>query len=902
MKTVAHIINHTHWDREWFLTSVYTNQWIPALIDKLERLVVDNPDYQFLLDGQTLVIEDLLKLAPDYQGKINRLVRNNHLIIGPYYCQPDWRITGGESLIRNLFYGWQDMQRYGGGNQIGWLVDTFGHISQAPQLHQLFGLDAVFVWRGIPQIEPYFRWQGANGQQLLTIDLFGGYRNLYGITHVPEVAIQRLEAEVAKLQPYYPTGDIPLFDGYDLEQNPEDPASFYRQHARAMPENIQIRESSPGSFVHEVNDKVPQLPIIAGELNSGKYGAVFPGTLSARTYLKVMNHDCELLLFKVGEPLATLARLKGRIYLSQQYETWARALLQNTIHDCICGVSIDQVHEKMEDSYRKLYQDIKQDVKTSLAYILRDFAPGMYAVSTNPFAYKGWQVVGDRIYHLDTKGIGVWEIAGRSPIERLQLPVTQFEWQNRHYTATVNANGVVQVGAATLGYLVVTEEQGDTYSDEAGPSSATGHAVGPLIIEEKSTRHCVVRYDCACPWDGAQITATIRLTFDQTPLLRWQVEMDSRGTNFRVEMVFKTAQQGKVYAGMPFDTVERPTVDKDLLPRQLDKALTQVLLGQRELSQVSTFPFHDLVAISDENSSAVVMAQGIRSYRADADGNISLTLRRSVEWLTAPDLQYRSGDAGPFMYVPDARCERMVKHEIAVLFSKASIDEMTIHSWNAGFQNPPLIVTAEGAGNQTEWQFLREDLPLSSLSIYEDKLLTRFYNPTTRNYPLHREYQETTVWGSPQTATETALAKSILTLEIAQELPALSPAPDERVTSVTFPEWRVGDNHGLPDPEIIKQLETKIAQLELQLAQVEEQCHNADEKERLLAQHHYYVLKRELYELRLSALLNQRKLALQGLVDHDYLYTPDPEIAKLGAQLNELRIKRRIFDYVVETL
>ena len=37
-KTNVHIINHTHWDREWFLTSVYTSRWIPGLIDKLERL------------------------------------------------------------------------------------------------------------------------------------------------------------------------------------------------------------------------------------------------------------------------------------------------------------------------------------------------------------------------------------------------------------------------------------------------------------------------------------------------------------------------------------------------------------------------------------------------------------------------------------------------------------------------------------------------------------------------------------------------------------------------------------------------------------------------------------------------------------------------------------------------
>ena len=903
MKTVAHIINHTHWDREWFLTSVYTNQWIPALIDKLEQLVVDNPDYQFLLDGQTLVIEDLLKLAPDYQGKINRLVRNNHLIIGPYYCQPDWRITGGESLIRNLFYGWQDMQRYGGGNQIGWLVDTFGHISQAPQLHQLFGLNAVFVWRGVPQIEPYFRWQGANKHQLLTVNLFGGYRNLYGITHVPQVAIKRLEAEVIKLQPFYPTGDIPLFDGYDLEQNPEDPARFYRQQVTAIPPNIQVKASSPNDFVQELNGKLQRLPIIAGELNSGKYGATFPGTLSARTYLKVMNRDCEHLLFDLCEPLAVLARLKGRAYDAPQYETWGRALLQNTVHDCICGVSIDQVHEKMEHSYRELDQAVKEDIHVSLAYILCDFAPGVYAVSTNPFAYEGWQVVQDKAYRLATEGIGVWKIAQETAVERPNEPVAEFEWQNDHYTATVNGDGAVQMGAATLGYLIVIEEKGDTYSDEAGQRRAVCRATGPLIVEQKSTHHCVVRYDCACHWAEAHISATVRLTFDQTPLLRWQIDLDSRGTDFKVDVVFETAHSGDVYAGMPFDVVERPIVDKDLLPRQLDERLARVLLGQRELEEVRTFPFHDFVAISDENSSAVVMAQGIRAYQAKEGGTISLTLRRSVEWLTAPDLQYRVGDAGPFMYVPDARCERTVRHEIAVMIGETAVDDSVIHQLNAGFQNPPLIVVAHGRGEQTEWQFLQENLPLSSLCLYNNKLLARFYNPTAREHALNKEYQKTNIWGDRESITKVIPAKNILTLEIKEELPAVSPTPVEQiVTSATLPAWRVGENRGLPDPDIIKQIEAKVAQLEIQLAQVEEQLNNANKDDRYFLQHRYYVLKRELYELRLSALLNRHKLALQGRLDYEYLCTPDPEIAELGTQLNELRIERRIYDYVVEAL
>ena len=61
-----HVISHTHWDREWFLTSVYTSRWIPGLIDKLEQLVAANSDHKFWLDGQTLVIEDLLAVAPDY--------------------------------------------------------------------------------------------------------------------------------------------------------------------------------------------------------------------------------------------------------------------------------------------------------------------------------------------------------------------------------------------------------------------------------------------------------------------------------------------------------------------------------------------------------------------------------------------------------------------------------------------------------------------------------------------------------------------------------------------------------------------------------------------------------------------------------------------------------------------
>ena len=142
----------------------------------------------------------------------------------------------GELHLRNMEFGAKDMAEYGGSVDAGWLVDTFGHIAQVPQIHKLYGLDSVFVWRGVPLLEPYFEWIGSDETAVKAIDLFGGYRNLYGVSHAPKVAVRRLISEVEKLSPFYPTPDIPLFDGYDLEDNPEDPLRFFEGHQ--IPESI----------------------------------------------------------------------------------------------------------------------------------------------------------------------------------------------------------------------------------------------------------------------------------------------------------------------------------------------------------------------------------------------------------------------------------------------------------------------------------------------------------------------------------------------------------------------------------------------------------------------------------------------------------------------------------------
>ena len=899
-QTTAHIINHTHWDREWFLTATYTSRWIPQLIERIETLAAANRDFRYLFDGQTLVLEDLAAVAPEYVPRAEALIGAGSLTVGPYYCQPDWQLTDGELLIRNLIIGQQDTRRHGGAMRTGWLVDTFGHISQAPQIHRLFGIDAVYVWRGVPQMTPYFRWQGADGSELLAVDLFGGYRNLYGVSHAPEVAVTRLHAELDKLRPYYPTADIPLFDGYDLEDDPEDPLRFFAA-AEGIDPAITLRETTPAAFVQHVRARQLSLPVITGELNSGKYGATFPGTFSARTYLKVMAHDCAHLLFRFAEPLATLAWCAGRPYATERYESWARLLLQNAVHDCICGVSIDQVHEKMEDIYRRVFDDARADVEESLAAILGDFAPGLYAAGTTPFAVDQWQPAGGELVHVQTDGVGVFAITDRVPIARTDEAVEGFTWQNAHYAAHVTSRGEVTVDGHELGRLTVWEECGDTYSDESGALLGTLLATSVPVLVERSAHHAVLAFDAAWQSVDRSATAQVRLTFDASPLLRWAIELDSQGANLRVEMAFATGGPGAIHAGMPFDVVTRPVADNDLLPRAVEGDLARILLGQREVNEVRTFPFHEFVAVGDARRCVAVLAKGLHAYRAGEAGTLHLTLRRAVEWLTAADLANRVGDAGPFFYVPDARCERRVRHEIAVAFCPFAADSMEMQAINAAYQSPPLLVEAGGHGTRTQWAFLRADTPLSALQVAPAGLHARLYNPTPDAVSLSDPLARSDVWGEAAPGRiESVPPHAIVDVLLpAPPQPASRPAP---LVVHDGPAWRVGTNRSRPDPAVLAELEQRMAALTAQLAELAPAAPNRSTADRLRREHHRYVLERELAELRLSLLLNERKLAEGETPSHAYLYDPDDEIAAAGLALNRLRIKRRIFDYVVAAL
>src|SRR5438094_917848 len=103
---IFHLIPHTHWDREWYLPrAALQARFVGVMDDLIERLQADPAYRSFLLDGQTVLVEDYLRVRPDREGDVRALVKTGRLQVGPWYVLHDAQIPSGEGLVRNLLLG-----------------------------------------------------------------------------------------------------------------------------------------------------------------------------------------------------------------------------------------------------------------------------------------------------------------------------------------------------------------------------------------------------------------------------------------------------------------------------------------------------------------------------------------------------------------------------------------------------------------------------------------------------------------------------------------------------------------------------------------------------------------------------------------------------------------------------
>lgn len=368
------IVSHTHWDREWYRPFQEFRLLLVQAVDQLLDMLANTPGYHsFLLDGQTLALEDYLEIRPEREAELRKYVEAGRIFIGPWHILPDEFLVSPEATVRNLMLGNRISQRFGGRMPVGYTPDSFGHIGQLPQILNGVGLNAAAFQRGLSEEPIELWWEAPDGTRVLVIYFRAGYGNLSWVPPATSAFVRVIDQQLANLTPHLHTSHVLLMNGTDhMMPQPELPGLIAAANTD-MQGRVTLEHGTLPGFIEQVRTSLTNdsdLPTVKGELRSSRRHHLLPGILSTRMWIKQRNQAAESALERYAEPLSAFAGLlTGVDRKAQLWRSW-RYLMENHPHDSICGCSIDQVHEEMRTRF-----SWSQEIADSLAESgLRDLA------------------------------------------------------------------------------------------------------------------------------------------------------------------------------------------------------------------------------------------------------------------------------------------------------------------------------------------------------------------------------------------------------------------------------------------------------------------------------------------------------------------------------------------------
>jgi alpha-mannosidase len=218
----VHVVAHTHWDREWYQPLERFRQRLVGLIDELlDAPTPANTRQSFLLDGQTILLEDYLSIRPGRAGELAARLRSGAIEAGPWYVLADELIPSGEALVRNLLEGRRVLARFGAVSPpVLYCPDSFGHPAALPDIARGFALPLIILWRGYGgrrwPAGDTARWAAPSGESVLVYHLpRDGYEFGAHLPTMPDAAAARWQRMRRELVPRSTTGVMLVPNGAD---------------------------------------------------------------------------------------------------------------------------------------------------------------------------------------------------------------------------------------------------------------------------------------------------------------------------------------------------------------------------------------------------------------------------------------------------------------------------------------------------------------------------------------------------------------------------------------------------------------------------------------------------------------------------------------------------------------
>ncbi len=385
----AHIIPHSHWDREWRYPLWENRSFLVDFMDELLETLNENPDYrQFLMDGQSVILEDYLLMRPEKRDLVEKYVKEGRITAGPWYTLPDLYPIDGECLIRNLMKGYRVSAKLGKTMKVAYTSFGWGQISQFPQIYLGFGIDFCFTAKRVtskraPKCE--FWWASPDGSKILTTRLGEGGRHkmfesvlvqmrcgrttddnwhmkweeaglIYHKANPDEITEYHRFSKPGffeiglkeNLQDCWAANDESMSEterlflcGCDFSGANSDFAKVIEEGNKLVDYNLKMSTVEEYIEAFKKTADIQNAVTVDGELREGPSAACSGNALATRLYLKQMNKKLQNLLIYTAEPLGASMLSAGEEYDSTFFEHAWEYTLKSHPHDSINGVTQD---------------------------------------------------------------------------------------------------------------------------------------------------------------------------------------------------------------------------------------------------------------------------------------------------------------------------------------------------------------------------------------------------------------------------------------------------------------------------------------------------------------------------------------------------------------------------------
>lgn len=475
----ANLVNHTHWDREWYFTTmdalVLSEQLFTEVLDELEK----NKDANFCLDGQVSIVDEYVEIHPEAKLRIQKLVSEGRLFVGPWYTQTDALIPDTESIIRNLVIGINDTkQNYGKPMMIGYLPDTFGFNAQMPTLLHQVGIDNFIFWRGTnfkrQMNSLYFRWKGLSEEEVLAANFPFGYFtaqiDLESKRNLKQFVEKRFDPGVKFAVDHKDNEEVLMPSGIDQMNIIKNIHETVKNLNSLSDYSTEI--STYPDFIDKLRKNKDNLPEYSGELRLPTYARVHRTIGSVRHQIKTDSFNLEQKILRRIEPLVVIAHNNGvQIGNGLLIKLWKK-LLECQPHDTLGGSVSDNVAVDIKHRFKEaneIADGIENTIEKKMAEFLKLNDHDVLVFNTDPYSYKGTKEVS---VVASTKNIKFNGLTNEYLVHSKHYPVRhhilmmtprgkEFTDEPEYYELTFKG----QIELPALGYKVIHFEESQNVSE-----------------------------------------------------------------------------------------------------------------------------------------------------------------------------------------------------------------------------------------------------------------------------------------------------------------------------------------------------------------------------------------------------------------------------------------------------